>query len=149
MDRVAIAELAEVVFTGMARAYGEEDRVAGHIAVEFQVANVYKGPVAPRMLVQALGGRGPSELGIACGWGFKLGRQYTVFALDYDTDGVPNTNGCLWPVDGPISAALYSLPAGSAPEGDGEARELALVAAVALATLGIFSVVRRPRPLSP
>jgi hypothetical protein len=145
-DRAALAKMADVVFTGIARAYGE-DRL-GSTAIEFQVVSVYKGAVAPRMRVQALGGRGVSELGAGCGWGFQLSRHYTVFAIDHDSDGVPNTNGCLWPVDGPITASTYGLPAGRAPAVDSE-RQLAVVAVIALAVLAAISIARRPQALTP
>lgn len=145
-DGAAIAKIVDVVFTGIARAYGEER--LGSVAIEFQVVSVYKGTVAPRMHVQALGGRGVSELGAGCGWGFQLARHYTVFAIDHDSDGVPNTNGCLWNVEGPISASDYGLPAGRAPAMDSE-RQLAVVAVIALAALAAISIARRPRALTP
>ncbi|MGH2490201.1 MAG: hypothetical protein ACRDF9_01715 [Candidatus Limnocylindria bacterium] len=141
-----LATVSEVVFTGLARAYGEERLLS--TAVEFQVVTVYKGAVAPRMRVQALGARGLSELGPGCGWGFRLGRHYTVFAVDHDSDGVPNTNGCLYNVEGPISAAAYGLPSGRAPAGDGEVVALLIVAALAVLALASISMLRRPRPLA-
>lgn len=139
----AIAAAADVVFTGMARAYGEERLLS--TVVEFQVNTVYKGQVAPRMHVQALGARGRSELGPGCGWGFQLGRQYTVFAADEDADGVPNTNGCFFNVDGPISAAAYGLSPGRAPTGVGESVQLSIIAAAALIGLAVFGALRRRR----
>jgi hypothetical protein len=99
--------VSEVIFTGSARAY-EGETIEGTL-VGFLVATAYKGALAPRVRVQALGARGSSKLGAGCGWGFHFGRQYTVFAIDHDKDGVPNTNGCLLNVEGPISAAAYGL----------------------------------------
>jgi hypothetical protein len=149
-DRVAIAEIAELVFTGIARAYGTNYPVERSIAVEFQVGTVYKGVVAPRLEVQAIGGNGPSGgLGPGCEYGFQLGQQYTVFAIDHDSDGVPNTNGCFWNVEGPIAASAYGLPAGRTPEVGGEAQQLAVVALIALAVLAAISIAWRPRPLAP
>jgi hypothetical protein len=135
-----LAAASEVIFTGTARAYVGET-IEGTL-VEFQVATAYKGALGTRVQVQALGGRGPSELGAGCGWGFHLGRQYTVFAVDGDKDGVPNTNGCFQNVKGPISAATYGLPPG---QGDGDAVLLAIVAAVALAALAAMSMLHRAR----
>jgi hypothetical protein len=142
-----LAEVSEVVFTGVARGYfvSTADPMADSADVEFQVRTVYKGPVASRIRVQALGARGWSGLGAGCGWGLHLGVQYTVFAIDYDKDGVPNTNGCLWPVDGPIDPATYGLAAGQAPPRSDEALPLLIVAALAIVALTVISIARRPR----
>lgn len=146
-----LAALSEVVFTGMARTYDNSfiTRTTDSAVVEFRVDTVYKGPLLPTIRVQALGARGMSALGAGCGWGLQLGRRYTIFALDHDTDGVPNTNGCLQPVEGPIVAADYGLPQGRAPTQDVEVARLAIVTAVALLAIALISVIRRPRPLSP
>ena len=89
-----VGPFADVIFTGLARAYSGENRVDRYVVVDFDVATVYKGPPASRIQVQAVGGRGPSGgLGPGCEYGFQLGQQYTVFAKDHDSDGVPNTNG--------------------------------------------------------
>jgi hypothetical protein len=138
-----LAAVSEVVFTGVARVYGVERLLS--TVVDFQVGTVYKGPLASRIQVQALGGRGRSELGFGCGWGFHLGVQYTVFAIDYDKDGVPNTNGCLQPVEGPIDAATYRLASGQAPPRTDEALPLSIVAAFAIVALATISIARRPR----
>ena len=142
-----LAEVSEVIFTGVARAYGVERLLS--TVVDFQVGAVYKGPLASRIQVQALGARGPSELGADCGWGYHLGVQYTVFAVDHDKDGTPNTNGCLRPVEGRIDAATYGLAAGQAPTRSGEALPLAIVAAFAIVALALISIARRPRRLAP
>jgi hypothetical protein len=141
-----LAEVSEVVFTGVARSYfvPTADAMGDSADVEFQVRTVYKGPVAPRIRVQALGARGWSGLGAGCGWGLHLGVQYTVFAIDYDKDGVPNTNGCLWPVEGPIDPATYDLASGQAPPQSDEALPLLIVAAFAIVALAVISVARRP-----
>jgi hypothetical protein len=136
------AAASELIFTGTARAYVGET-VEGTL-VEFQIATVYKGAPGARVNVQALGAKGPSELGPGCGWGFHLGRQYTVFASDYDKDGVPNTNGCAQNVEGPISAATYGLAQGDSGR---EAVALALVAAAALVVLAVI-MSRRPRSVA-
>jgi hypothetical protein len=140
-----LAEVSEVVFTGVARAYFDVHRTTDSADVEFQVRTVYKGPVASRIRVQALSARGWSGLGAGCGWGLHLGVQYTVFAIDYDQDGVPNTNGCLWPVEGPIEPATYGLAAGQAPPRSDEALPLLIVAALAIVALTVISIARRPR----
>lgn len=141
------AAISEVVFTGVARAYlaSTVDPTVDSAVVEFQVGTVYKGPLTRRIQVQALGGRGPSELGAGCGWGFQLGRQYTVFAKDHDKDGVPNTNGCFYNVEGPISAATYGLPPGQAPARNDEVVPLSIVAAIAIVALASVSLLRRRR----
>jgi hypothetical protein len=145
-DGAAIAEFADVVFTGIARAYGTRYPVERSITVEFQVGTVYKGIVPPRIQVQAIGGNGPSGgLGPGCEYGFQLGRLYTVFANAHDSDGVPNTNGCFRNVEGPISPATYGLPSGQAPIHDDEVAQLMIVAAVAVVALAVLSVLRRPR----
>ena len=138
-----LAQVSEVIFTGVARSYGVE-RLDSTI-VEFQVGTVYKGPVAPRIGVQALGARGWSALGPGCGWGLHLGVRYTIFAVDHDKDGVPNTNGCLQPVKGPIDAANYGLAAGQAPPQTDEALSLSIVAGLAIVALAVISIARRPR----
>lgn len=138
-----LAAVSEVVFTGIARAYGVE-RLDSTV-VEFQVGTVYKGPPAPRIQVQALGARGWSELGAGCGWGFHLGVQYTVFAIDHDKDGVPNTNGCFQNVEGPINPAIYGLASGQVPARNDESVPLSIVAAFAIVALAVTSVARRPR----
>jgi hypothetical protein len=149
-DGPAIAEFSDIVFTGIASAYGALYPVEYSIAVEFRVGTVYKGIVPPRVQVRAIGGNGPSGgVGPGCEYGFQLGRLYTVFARYHESDGVPDTNGCFWNVEGPIAAATYGLPAGGAPEADGEAGQLALVAAVALAVLAVISVALRPRRVTP
>lgn len=106
----------------------------GHTLVEFAVETVYKGSAASRVRVQALGGDAPRphELGPGCGWGFALGLRYTVFARDYDGDGVPNTNGCFQNVEGSIEPAVYGLGPGVTPQRDGI---LPLVTVLALAGL--------------
>jgi hypothetical protein len=148
---IELAEVSEVVFTGVARGYfvPTADAMGDSADVEFQVRTVYKGPVTSRIRVQALGARGWSGLGAGCGWGLHLGVQYTVFAIDYDKDGVPNTNGCLQPVEGPIDASTYGLAAGQAPPRSDEALPLLIVAALAIVALAIISVARRPRRLTP
>ncbi|HEY3217618.1 MAG TPA: hypothetical protein VGK15_00860 [Candidatus Limnocylindria bacterium] len=141
-----LAATSDVIFTGVARAYvGSklEDTV-----VEFEVGTVYKGPLARRAQVQALGGEGPSELGAGCGYGFQLGRRYTVFARDHDSDGVPNTNGCFRNVEGSTFAATYGLPAGQVPVRSDEVVPLSVVAAlalVAIAGISSYSVRRDAR----
>jgi hypothetical protein len=137
-----LAQVSEVVFTGVARAYGVERLLS--TVVDFQVGTVYKGPLSSRIRVQALGARGPSWLGAGCGWGYHLGVQYTVFAVDHDKDGVPNTNGCLRPVEGPIDAATYGLASGQAPRRSDEALPLSIVAAFAIVALAVISIARRP-----
>jgi hypothetical protein len=145
-----LAEVSEVVFTGVARAYLDVHRTSDSAVVEFQVNTLYKGwPLAPRIRVQALGARGWSGLGAGCGWGLHLGVQYTVFAIDYDKDGVPNTNGCLQPVEGVIDAATYGLASGQTPPRGDEALSLAIVAAFALVALAVTSIARRARRLTP
>jgi hypothetical protein len=144
-----LAAVSEVVFTGVARAYLDVHRTSDSAVVDFQVNTLYKGPLAPRIRVQALGARGWSGLGAGCGWGLHLGVQYTVFAIDYDKDGVPNTNGCLQPVEGPIDAATYALAAGQAPPRGDEGLPLLIVAASALVALTVISIARRPRRLTP
>jgi hypothetical protein len=140
-----LAEVSEVVFTGVARAYLDVHRTSDSAVVEFQVTTLYKGPLAPRIRVQALGARGWSALGAGCGWGLHLGVQYTVFAIDYDKDGVPNTNGCLQPVEGLIDAATYGLAAGQDPPRTDEALPLLIVAAFAIFALAVISIARRTR----
>jgi hypothetical protein len=142
-----LAAVSEVIFTGTAHAYVGET-IEGTL-VEFRVAVAYKGALAPLVQVQALGGRGPSELGAGCGWGFRVGRQYTVFAIDHDKDGIPNTNGCFQNVEGPISASAYGLAAGQAPARDDDAVSLSIVAAIAILVLAVISMLRRPRSFAP
>jgi hypothetical protein len=134
-----LAQVSQVVFTGVARAYGVER--LGSTVVEFQVATVYKGPIASRIGVQALGARGSSALGAGCGWGLHLGVRYTVFAVDHDNDGVPNTNGCLQPVKGPIDAANYGLASGQAPPQTDEGLPLSIVAGFAIVALAAISIL--------
>lgn len=145
-DGAAIAEVADIVFTGIARAYGAAYPVERSIAVQFNVGTVYKGIVPPRIQVQAVGGNGPSGgLGPGCEYGFQLGRLYTVFASDHDSDGVPNTNGCFWNVEGPISPATYGLPSGQAPTHNDEVAQLFMVAALAVIALAVVSMLRGRR----
>jgi hypothetical protein len=128
-----VGPFADVVFTGVARAYSTVNAVERYTVVQFQVSTVYKGPPATQIDVQAVGGRGPSGgLGPGCEYGFQLGQQYTVFAKDHDSDGVPNTNGCF-----------------QAPPRSDEALPLAIVAAFAIVALAVISVARRPRRLTP
>jgi hypothetical protein len=141
-----VGPFADVIFTGLARAYSGENRVDRYVVVDFDVATVYKGPPASRIQVQAVGGRGPSGgLGPGCEYGFQLGQRYTVFAKDHDSDGVPNTNGCFWNVEGPIDPASYGLASGQAPSRSDEALPLLLVAAFAIVALTVISIARRPR----
>lgn len=142
-----LAELSEVVFTGVARSYfvPTTDAMTDSADVEFQIGTVYKGPIASRIRVQALGARGWSELGAGCGWGFHLGVQYTVFAIDLDKDGLPNTNGCFQNVEGPITPATYGLASGKVPPRSDEALPLAIVAAFAIVALAVISIARHPR----
>jgi hypothetical protein len=146
-----LAEVTEVIFTGVARGYfaSTADDTTDSADVEFQVGTVYKGPIASRIRVQAVGARGWSELGAGCGWGFHLGVQYTVFAIDHDKDGVPNTNGCFQNVEGPITPATYGLASGQSPARSDEALPLLIVAAFAIAALAVISVARRSRRLTP
>jgi hypothetical protein len=145
-----VGPFANVVFTGVARAYSTVNPVERYIVVRFQVSTVYKGPPATRIDVQAVGGQGPSGgLGPGCEYGFQLGQQYTVFANDHDSDGVPNTNGCFWNVEGPIDPATYGLAPGQAPARSDEALPLAIVAAFAIIALSVISIARRPRRLTP
>jgi hypothetical protein len=71
-----------------------------------------------------------------------------VFARYHESDGVPNTNGCFWNVEGPISPATYGLSSGQAPVTD-EVAWLSIVAAVAIIALAAIGIARRPRPLAP
>jgi len=141
-----VGAVADVVFTGVAHAYSTVNPVERYIVVEFQVGTVYKGPSATRIQVQAVGGRGPSGgLGPGCEYGFQLGQQYTVFAKDHDSDGVPNTNGCFWNVEGPIEPAAYGLASGQAPARNDETVVLSIVAALTVAALAAISIARRQR----
>jgi hypothetical protein len=145
-----VAPFADLVFTGVARAYSSANPVERYTVVEFQVDSVYKGAPAARIQVQAVGGEGPSGgLGAGCEYGFRLGQQYTVFAKDHDSDGLPNTNGCFWNVEGPIDAATYGLAPAQAPVRNDETTLLLVVAAFALAALAAISIARRPRRLAP
>ena len=145
-----VGALADIVFTGVARAYLSDDAVERYVVVEFQVGTVYKGLPAARILVQAVGGQGPSGgLGAGCEYGFQLGQQYTVFGQDHDSDGVPNTNGCFWNVEGPIDPAAYGLASGQAPARKDETVPLSIVAAFAIVALAAISIARRPRRLTP
>lgn len=140
-----VGPFADVVFTGLARAYSSENRVERYVVVEFDVSTVYKGPPASRIQVQAVGGRGPSGgLGPGCEYGFQLGQRYTVFAKDHDSDGVPNTNGCFWNVEGSIDPASYGLASGQAPARNDETLRLTIVAGFAIVALaGISTLVGR------
>jgi hypothetical protein len=139
---------SEVIFTGLTRAY--VGKTIEDTVVEFEVSTVYKGPVVRRVQVQARGGQGPSGgLGPGCEYGFQLGQAYTVFANDYDKDGVPNTNGCFRNVEGPITASAYGLGAGAAPARNDEVVPLSIVAAIAVAVLAMIGVLRRPRSVMP
>lgn len=141
-----VGPFADVVFTGVARAYSTDNAVDRYVVVEFQVGTVYKGPPATRIQVQAVGGRGPSGgLGPGCEYGFQLGQQYTVFAKDHDSDGIPNTNGCFYNVEGPIDAATYGLESGRAPARNDETVLLSVVAVFAIVALGAISIARRAR----
>ena len=141
-----VGPVADLVFTGVARAYSSENRVERYVVVEFDVATVYKGPPASRIQVQAVGGRGPSGgLGPGCEYGFQLGQQYTVFAKDHDSDGVPNTSGCFWNVEGPIDPASYGLASGQVPARNDEALRLTIVAAFAIGALAVISIALRTR----
>ena len=146
-----LVAVSEVVFTGLARAYSSENRVERYVVVDFDVATVYKGPPASRIQVQAVGGRGPSGgLGPGCEYGFQLGQQYTVFARDHDSDGVPNTNGCFWNVEGPIDPASYGLASGQTPARNDETLPLTIVAASAILALAVISIiVARGRSATP
>jgi hypothetical protein len=145
-----VGAVADVVFTGVAQAYSTVNPVERYVVVEFHVGTVYKGPPATRIQVQAIGGRGPSGgLGPGCEYGFQLGQRYTVFAKDHDSDGVPNTNGCFWNVEGPIDPAAYGLAAGQAPERNDETVPLSIVAAFAIAALSVIGIARRPRRMTP
>ena len=141
-----VGPFADLVFTGVARAYSSDNAVDRYVVVEFDVGTVYKGLPASRIQVQAVGGRGPSGgLGAGCEYGFQLGQQYTVFAKDHDSDGVPNTNGCFWNVEGPIDPATYGLASGQAPVRNDETVLLSIVAAFAIVALAAISIARRPR----
>jgi hypothetical protein len=141
-----VGPFADVVFTGVARAYSADNAVERYVVVEFQVGTVYKGPPATRIQVQAVGGRGPSGgLGPGCEYGFQLGQQYTVFAKDHDADGLPNTNGCFWNVVGPIDPETYGLASGQAPVRSDETVALSVVAALAIVALGVIGIARRSR----
>jgi hypothetical protein len=141
-----VGPFADLVFTGVAMAYSSDNAVDRYVVVDFEVSTVYKGSPASRVQVQAVGGRGPSGgLGPGCEYGFRLGQQYTVFAKDHDSDGVPNTNGCFWNVEGPIDAATYGLASGQSPVRNHETVMLSIVAAFAVVALAAISIARRPR----
>jgi hypothetical protein len=138
-----LAATSDIIFTGVARAYLGERRE--DTVVAFEVTTVYKGPVGQRAQVQVVGGRGPSGgLGAGCEYGFQLGRQYTVFARDHDSDGMPNTNGCFRNVEGPIDPMAYGLPSGHVPERADDVIP-AIVAAAAIAAFAVITMVLRPR----
>jgi hypothetical protein len=139
-----VGPFADLVFTGVARAYSSDNAVERYVVVDFEVGTIYKGPPATRIQVQAVGGRGPSGgLGAGCEYGFQLGQQYTVFAKDHDSDGVPNTNGCFWNVEGPIDPATYGLASGQAPVRKDETTLLSIVAASAIFALAAISLALR------
>lgn len=137
---IQLAQEADAIFTGIPRAYlGAEWRTV----VEFDVHSVYKGVLTQRIRVAAVGARGPSGgLGPGCEYGFELGRLYTVFTRDYDSDGVLDTDGCFQNVEGPIAPGLYGLMPGHAPQGADELT-LVLVAATAVAAMAFIARTRQ------
>jgi hypothetical protein len=135
-----LAQLAEVIFTGVARSYVGELPVERATIVEFDVGAIYKGEPMRRIQVEAVGGRGPSGgLGPGCEYGFQIGRLYTVFAIDPDGNGTLNTNGCLQNVEGPITPATYGLGPGQAPSRTDEALPLMVIGGVAMAAVAVLA----------
>jgi hypothetical protein len=137
---VELAQRAEVIFTGIARAYVREIPVERATVVEFDVVAVYRSEPTQRIQVEAVGGRGPSGgLGPGCEYGFQIGRLYTVFAIDPDKNGTMGTNGCLRNVEGPITAATYGLGPSRQPRRENEALALMIVGGFAVAILAILA----------
>ncbi|HYY53987.1 MAG TPA: hypothetical protein VFA01_01280 [Candidatus Dormibacteraeota bacterium] len=147
---VQLAREAEVIFTGVPRSYVMDvgSPGGGATIVEFDVERVFKGRVSSRVRIEAVGARGaPGQLSTACGWGFALGRRYTVFARDYDGDGTPNTNGCLRNVEGVIAPAEYGLPSGDVPD-TGDPLLGAAIGSVALLGFAALAVALERRRTS-
>ncbi len=128
-----LAGQSEVVFTG--RAIGQAGILPG--TMRFDVALVYKGAVARAAQVQVGTGGGA-----ACAGEFTLGARYTVFARDYDGDGVLNTNTCFRNVSGDIDPAEYGLPPALPAPGSGPGDLALALGAVAVTGLAALFVAR-------
>jgi hypothetical protein len=95
------ADSADVVFTGRVR---DIRRLAGHKRVQFRARVLYKGKVRRDVTIS-------TELyGASCGFGFREGKRYTVFA--YRDRGLA-TNICTGTRRGPIDPDRYGLPPGT------------------------------------
>jgi hypothetical protein len=107
------AESADVVFTGKVLKITGGDTSNGsygddNVKVRFRVGKVYKGN--PRRHTKVF----TNESGAACGYHFKKGEKYTVFA-DRHNNGTKHTNLCSGTKKGSIDPDTYGLPEGHPP----------------------------------
>lgn len=107
------AEAADVIFTGRVlkvRGGDADDGILGddNVKVRFRVKKVYKRH--PRRITKVF----TNESGAACGFTFKKGKKYTVFADK--SDGKKTTNLCSGTKRGGIDHDRYGLPKAYPPQ---------------------------------
>jgi hypothetical protein len=115
LDKPQQADLAQVVFTGVARSVSGAFPVPlsctrssmDPVFVTFDVETVYKGDAKKETVVRTVAN------GASCGYTFAAGKRYTVFAAT--SEGALDTNLCRGNVEGTIAPAEYGLSAGRAP----------------------------------
>jgi hypothetical protein len=103
------ANHADVVFFGRVRSI-TDDGGAAELRVRFRVRKVYKGRNVDRFEVVRT-----ASQEAACGFNFREGRRYTVFA--FREDGRLSTNSCSGTKRGDIDPDNYGLPPGHPPGG--------------------------------
>ena len=110
------AESADVIFTGKVLKITGGDTSNGsfgddNVKAHFRVGKVYKGH--PNRYTKVL----TNESGAACGYHFKKGEKYTVFA-DRQKDGDKYTSICHGTKKGGIDPDKYGLGEGYPPKDD-------------------------------
>lgn len=95
------ADSADVIFTGRVRIIEQTDD--GSLVARFRARVLYKGRVRGQVKVSTAGDSA------ACGFGFREGSRYTVFA---HRDGGLSTNLCTGTKNGRIDHDRYGLPPG-------------------------------------
>lgn len=99
------ARASEVIFTGVALDDNSREGSFAEVAVRFGVDAIYKGELEPITTITTNNQRN------ACGYLFRAGSTYTVFARVFD--GKLRTSSCYATTEGEIEPAEYALPWGS------------------------------------
>lgn len=112
--------------------------IEAQATVHVRVDRVYKGGLGSAARVET-----PTQ-GSACGYDFQAGTRYTIFARDFDANGILNTGLCWENTKGDIEPAAYGLDVGRSPppSSDGAGWSLPLVAAIVAAAALMVLVLR-------